>query len=81
MLERRNAAAGPTLSNPAMKTCVCQRKLKVVWSSKCGKRPTTDSSRSHHSRRNRRSLCNRDSLCSHDILCSRRSRAKPPVRH
>jgi hypothetical protein len=63
-----------------MKTCVCQRNPKVVWSSKGGKRPTTSSSRSHRSRRNR----NRNRLCSHNRgnLCSRdnhgsRSRALP----
>jgi hypothetical protein len=51
-----------------MKTCVCQRNPRLVWSSKGGKSPTTDSSRSHHSRRNR----NRNRLCSHNrgSLCS-----------
>lgn len=68
-----------------MKTCVCQRNPEVVWSSKGGKSPMTNSSRSHRSRRNR----NRNRLCSHNrgslgsrhILCRHnrgsRSRALP----
>lgn len=75
--QRRHGLAGSTLSIPAKMTCVCQRNRKAVWSSRCGKHPTTNSNRNRRIRRIHHSLCNPDNLCSLRNRGSRRNLGLP----